>query len=64
MAKKSKLEKCVEEINEQIEEFQENAEKQVESGNNAAGRRARKASSSLTKLCKEFRKLSNEAKNK
>lgn len=64
MAKKSKLEKCVEDINTQIEEFQENAEKQVESGNNSAGRRARKASSSMTKLLKEFRKISNEEKKK
>ena len=62
MAKKSAIEKNVDEINEEIELFQENAEAQVESGNNAAGRRARKASSALSKLLKEFRKLSNAAK--
>lgn len=47
-------------INEQISIFQAGATSQVEKGNKAAGKRARKASNELTKLFKEFRKLSTK----
>ncbi|MDD4636255.1 MAG: histone H1 [Bacteroidales bacterium] len=45
----------------EIAAFSENADKQVENGNKAAGTRARKASLELEKLLKEFRKVSIEA---
>lgn len=48
----------VEQINAQIAAFQENAAAQVEKNNKAAGTRARKAALELTKLLKEFRKVS------
>lgn len=48
-------------IEEQIALFTENATLQVEKSNKAAGTRARKAALELTKLMKEFRKLSVEA---
>lgn len=48
-------------IEEQIASFTENAKLQVEKGNKAAGTRARKAALELTKLMKEFRKVSVEA---
>jgi hypothetical protein len=55
------MKQLVENINAQIELFQENAKLQVEKGNKAAGTRARKAALELTKLLKEFRKASVEA---
>lgn len=42
-------------------EFQKDAAAQVESGNKAAGTRARKASLEIEKALKEFRKVSVEA---
>ena len=48
-------------IEEQIALFSENAKLQVENGNKAAGTRARKAALELSKLMKEFRKVSVEA---
>ena len=48
----------VEQINAQVAAFQENAAAQVEKNNKAAGTRARKAALDLTKLLKEFRKVS------
>ena len=48
----------VEQINAQVAEFQTNAAAQVEKNNKAAGTRARKAALELTKLLKEFRKVS------
>lgn len=50
------MEKLVNQINEKIAAFQENATLQVEKGNKAAGGRARKASLELEKLLKQFRK--------
>ena len=41
-----------------FEAFQKDANLQLESGNKAAGTRARKSSLELTKLFKEFRKAS------
>ena len=48
----------VEKINAGFEAFAKDAAAQVESGNKAAGARARKASLEIEKLLKEFRKES------
>ncbi len=55
------MQKLLEQINEQIELFQKNAELQFTKNNKAAGMRARKAALDLSKLMKEFRKVSVEA---
>ncbi len=55
------MQKLLEQINEQIELFQKNAELQLTKNNKAAGMRARKAALDLSKLMKEFRKVSVEA---
>ena len=55
------MEKLLQEIKTQLEDFAKNAEAQVEKGNKAAGTRARKATLELTKLFKEFRKKSSES---
>ena len=44
--------------------FQKDADAQAESGNKAAGARARKASLEIAKMMKEFRKASLEAAKK
>lgn len=54
----------VENINAQIALFQANASAQVEKNNKAAGTRARKAALELSKLLKEFRKVSVEEAKK
>ena len=54
----------VENINAQVALFQANAEAQLVKGNKAAGTRARKAALELTKLLKEFRKVSVEEAKK
>ena len=51
----------VDQINAQVAAFQANAAAQVEKNNKAAGTRARKAALELSKLLKEFRKVSVEA---
>ena len=51
----------IEKINAEVANFQANAEAQVVKGNKAAGTRARKSALELTKLLKEFRKVSVEA---
>ena len=48
----------VEQIQSTIEKFTINATQQLDSGNKAAGVRARKSSLELEKLLKEFRKVS------
>ena len=58
------MKELVAKINEQIAAFQENATLQVEKNNKAAGTRARKAALELTKLLKEFRKVSVEEAKK
>ena len=58
------MKNLVENINAQIAAFQENAAMQVEKGNKAAGTRARKAALELTKLLKDFRKVSVEESKK
>lgn len=55
------MQTLVNQINEQIAAFSDNAALQVEKGNKAAGTRARKAALELSKLLKEFRKVSVEA---
>lgn len=55
------MQTLVNKINEQIEIFKENANLQVTKSNKAAGTRARKAALEISKLMKEFRKVSVEA---
>jgi hypothetical protein len=55
------MQKLIDSINEQISSFQENATLQASKNNKAAGTRARKAALELSKLLKEFRKVSVEA---
>lgn len=55
------MQQLVEKINAQIELFQVNAKLQSEKGNKAAGTRARKAALEISKLMKEFRKVSVDA---
>ncbi|MGJ8550138.1 histone H1 [Winogradskyella wichelsiae] len=52
------MKELIENIQSTIESFQTDANLQVESGNKAAGTRARKSSLALEKLLKEFRKVS------
>ena len=51
-------------IDAEIESFQADSKLQAEKGNKAAGTRARKSSLELTKLLKEFRKVSVEESKK
>lgn len=51
-------------INSEIETFKTEAWLQVEKGNKAAGTRARKSALELSKLMKEFRKVSVEESKK
>lgn len=51
------------ELLEKITEYTENHDKFVEKGNKAAGTRARKALSEITKLAKHQRKAIQETKN-
>jgi len=53
-----RLKNLVDQINAQVAAFQANAAAQVEKNNKAAGTRARKAALELSKLLKEFRKVS------
>lgn len=55
------MQNLMNQIDQQIEAFSQNAKLQVEKGNKAAGTRARKAALELSKLLKEFRKVSVEA---
>ena len=58
------MKNLVDQINAQIEVLSANAASQVEKNNKAAGTRARKAALELTKLLKEFRKVSVEEAKK
>ena len=58
------MKNLVDQINAQVAAFQANAAAQVEKNNKAAGTRARKAALELTKLLKEFRKVSVEEAKK
>ncbi|HKM12111.1 MAG TPA: histone H1 [Bacteroidales bacterium] len=48
-------------IKAEIEVFSKNAEAQLVKGNKAAGTRARKAALNLSKMMKDFRKVSMDA---
>ncbi|APS38621.1 histone H1 [Salegentibacter salinarum] len=52
------MKELVENIQSTFENFQTEANAQLESGNKSAGTRARKSSLELEKLLKEFRKVS------
>ena len=58
------MKNLVDQIKAEYEVFAANAEAQVEKGNKAAGTRARKSALELSKLMKEFRKLSLEESKK
>lgn len=58
------MKELIEKINAEIETFKTDAGLQLEKGNKAAGTRARKATLELTKLMKEFRKVSLEESKK
>jgi hypothetical protein len=51
-------------INAEIETFKTESEQQLEKGNKAAGTRARKSALELSKLLKDFRKVSVEESKK
>jgi hypothetical protein len=55
------MKNLVPKINAEIESLQKNVQLQLEKGNKAAGTRARKSALELSKLLKEFRKVSVEA---
>lgn len=55
------MESLLTQIKEQMEAFTVNADAQVVKNNKAAGTRARKAALEISKLMKEFRKMSVEA---
>ena len=58
------MKELVNQIKEQIDVFMANADLQVEKNNKAAGTRARKAALELSKLLKDFRKVSVEVAKK
>ena len=58
------MKELVNQIKEQIDVFMANADLQVEKNNKAAGTRARKAVLELSKLLKDFRKVSVEEAKK
>ncbi len=55
------MENLLTQIKEQVDIFDANAQAQLEKGNKAAGTRARKAALEISKLMKEFRKISVES---
>ena len=58
------MNELIEKLKAGVEAFLTDAQNQVENGNNAAGRRARKVSLELEKALKEFRKQSLEMSKK
>lgn len=54
------MKNLVPKINAEIESLQRNVQLQIEKGNKAAGTRARKSALELSKMLKEFRKVSVE----
>jgi len=58
------MKKLIETINAEFETFSNEANSQAEKGNKAAGTRARKSALELSKLFKEFRKVSVEEAKK
>ena len=58
------MKELIEKINAEFAAFSKDSELQVEKGNKAAGTRARKSALELSKLCKDFRKVSVEESKK
>jgi hypothetical protein len=58
------MKELIEKINAEFEAFSNEASQQAEKGNKAAGTRARKAALELSKLFKDFRKVSVEESKK
>lgn len=58
------MKNLIEKINAEFEAFSKEAAQQVEKNNKAAGTRARKSALELSKLFKEFRKVSVEESKK
>ena len=58
------MKELIEKINAEYEAFSKEAEQQIEKGNKAAETRARKTALELSKLFKDFRKLSVEESKK
>lgn len=58
------MKELIEKINAEFEAFSKEAEQQSEKGNKAAGTRARKSALELSKLFKDFRKVSVEESKK
>lgn len=58
------MKELLEKINAEFEAFKTDSDLQAEKGNKAAGMRARKAALELTKLLKDFRKISVEESKK
>ncbi len=58
------MQELINKIDAEIKAFQADATLQAEKGNKAAGTRARKSALELTKLFKEFRKVSVEEAKK
>ncbi|REC60527.1 histone H1 [Chryseobacterium pennae] len=54
------MKELLEKINAEFETFKTDSDLQLEKGNKAAGTRARKAALELSKLLKDFRKVSVE----
>lgn len=58
------MKELLDNLNQLIADFTKDATQQVESGNKAAGTRARKSSLAIEKALKEFRKVSIEESKK
>ncbi|GEJ47628.1 MULTISPECIES: histone H1 [unclassified Chryseobacterium] len=58
------MKELIEKINAEFESFSKESEQQAEKGNKAAGTRARKSALELSKLFKDFRKVSVEESKK
>lgn len=58
------MKELLEKINAEFETFKTDSNLQLEKGNKAAGTRARKAALELSKLLKDFRKVSVEESKK
>lgn len=58
------MKELIEKINVEFDAFRAEAELQAEKGNKAAGTRARKSALELSKLFKDFRKVSVEESKK
>ena len=64
LKKLNAMKELVDSIKAQMDAFAKDADAQLVKGNKAAGTRARKAALQISKMMKEFRKLSVEASKK